>query len=229
MSDLNDYADTSVFFDWTSNIHTQQWASAQAASSDRASADTRAGFTNGTDDYQWDYVLWWSPNYGGIYLPGIATVDVTSVFNLTVNVSPQSQGATYVPQGMAPKEASIKFDCWTPQHMAIWAGLIPKMIPDRAALAKMIDQTTKRIKEIKSWDFFHPTLAIHGIRSVFITSLSGPKIEPCGGKFTIELKCKEVLPIAVIPRGKAAESKADKDFVSTAEPPPSTRLDRMIR
>lgn len=172
------------------------------------------------DPRSWDTVVWVSET-GKINLPGVATVKVDSSINIDVRTTQNADGSVFVYQGTPPKDFSITFTCWHPTQMSLWETILPRMILSSKELRRVAKTPSdSTLVSVPSFDFAHPVLAANRIARVVIFKVSGPNVEPAGGKFTVEISGKEFTKF--LPRGKvftANASDSDPAIYDQKTPP----------
>lgn len=127
----------------------------------------------------WNDDWYWDACYLGSYrLPGIATVDVSLGRKLDVKSAPGSDGATITDKGYEPAKVKIRCVMWTEQHKWDLTTILTALHPKHA--------NTKQALDIS-----HASTAMLGIRSVYIQTISGPKLGSAKGTKEIEFSCVE--------------------------------------
>lgn len=126
---------------------------------------------------------WWSwdtVTLGNQDLPGIATVDIKTKRKLDIKSAPGASGATITDQGYEPADVKISLRMWTREHLGMMEAMLKFISP------KLSDITT-------AWDIMHPSTTLHGIVSVYIRGIDGPKRDR-DGTWTLDLDCVEWFP-----------------------------------
>lgn len=126
--------------------------------------------------------------------PGIVTdLRVSRSQRLDVQSRAGANGATIAAQGYEPAKVTIELTLWTARHRKLAAQLLEVLVP------KLQKSKPEAIA------VYHPTLAMHGIKSLIVQSVEGPSLPKAEGIQTMSLECVEYFPPP-----KAAKSKTTK-------------------
>jgi hypothetical protein len=116
----------------------------------------------------------------GKKLPGLAIVNADSQFKVDPKKSPGKSGATPTFHGRRPADIDIQVIIWTEdqldelteQLVVLWPAE-----PDR--------------KKPQPVDVYHPSLALLGIKSMYLTQVSGLKPGPVSKSMSMSMKAHE--------------------------------------
>ena len=125
--------------------------------------------------YAWDTCV-----LGNVELPGIAEVEVETERDLDVKSGSGTTGGTITDKGYKPGEVKIKLRMWNRYMLGILESFMQRASP-------------KRNTASTAFDIIHPTTQLHGITSVAIQKMSGPK-KAADGSWEFNIDCVEWFP-----------------------------------
>lgn len=139
----------------------------------QGSAATAAGGVPfwGDNPNAWDKCV-----LAGVELPGIANVEPTVEAKVDHKAIPGTHGAKLTYLGYEPAKVKISLTLWTPEQLQAYQELVPLIRPR---------------EKILPVDIAHPSCALHGITSVKVLKIEGPKRNGSGDFCTIELSAIE--------------------------------------
>jgi hypothetical protein len=141
-----------------------------------------------------DKPISWDALYiSGVVAPGMVDdIDVSRGYKIDEKGGAGVNGATLTVQGLQLANVSIKLKLWTRNHLLKIDQLIYSIF-----------LKPKQTKLVRPFDFTHPTLTMHGLRSLLVLDVLGPGKPDHDGFQFVTLKCKEFAPPPAKPAASA--------------------------
>ncbi len=138
-------------------------------------------------------VPWDALYISNVLAPGMVDdVDVSRSYKVDEKGGAGVNGATLTVQGLQLANVTIKLRLWTRNHLNKIDQLIYSVFIK-----------PKQTKQVRPFDFTHPVLTTHGLRSLLVQDVTGPS-KPDGEGFSyVTLKCKEFAPPPAKPAASA--------------------------
>lgn len=148
----------------------------------------------------------WDALYiSGVIAPGMVDeIDVSRGYKVDKKGGAGVNGATLTVQGLQLASVTIKLKLWTRTHLIKIDQLIYSIF-----------LRPKQTKQVKPFDFTHPTLTMHGLRSLFVEDVAGPSKPGDDGFSFVTLRCTEFAQ----PPPKPTQSAAQTPKGSAGTPP----------
>lgn len=126
---------------------------------------------------------------GGLWLPGIAKVQVKAKKRFDVKKKKGRDGAKLTFTGYDPSELSITLRLWVPVQLDTLQSLMP-MLKAKSTSAAGAQATAAQL----ALDIGHPSTALLGIHSVLIESVGGLEPGDKPGVMQMQIHCLEYIP-----------------------------------
>jgi hypothetical protein len=151
----------------------------------------------------------WDALYiSGVIAPGMVDdIDISRAYKVDEKGGAGVNGATLTVQGLQLANVSIKLKLWTRNHLNTIDLLIYSIF-----------RKPKQTKTVKPFDFTHPLLTMHGLRSLLVVDVLGPTNPNQDGFQFVTIKCKEFAP----PPPKPAASATTTPKGTTPALPPGS-------
>lgn len=137
----------------------------------------------------------------GHIAPGIVDdISIDRGFKVDEKGGAGVNGATLTVQGLNLAAITIKLKLWTRRHVQMADQLVYSIF-----------LRPKQTNTVKPFDFGHPLLETHGLRSLLVVDVSGPTKPTDDGFQFLTLKCKEFLQPPPKPKTSATTTPKAAD------------------